>query len=99
MMPSDRLEVVHDLEKFPLHLCFCDRVRFPVFRILLIFEHIDTRMSDEWEFFMELFYSFQCFSWKRVGKPEDEVYVDRMSLFSSFRSVAEKSLFHSLKRF
>ena len=32
-------------------------------------------MSDEWEFFMEFFYSFECFSGEGIGKSEDEVCI------------------------
>ena len=97
VMPSDRLEILHNIEKFFLHLCFCDRVRFPVFRIFFIFEHIDTRMRDKWEFCMEFFYSFQCFSWKCVGKSEDEIYVDRG--FTFFVILAKRGSFSVRERF
>ncbi len=80
-MQSDRVQVAHDREELTLHLDLCDRVLPPVLRILLILEHVDTRMCDIWESFMEFSDPCKCLSWLDKRKPEDEVDIQGDLIF------------------
>lgn len=77
MVPSDGLEILHNCDELALHLYFCDGIGCPMFRIVLIFEHIDARMGDTRELSVELFDGFEYLSWERIGKSKDEIYVYR----------------------
>ena len=76
-MPSERVQILHDRQELTLHLVFCDRVLFPVFRILLILEHVDTCMSDVWELTMQFLDSCESLSWFHKREAENEVYIER----------------------
>ena len=75
MMPSDGLEIHHNIQKFSLHLGFCNGVFFPVFWVVLIFEHIDTCMGNTRVFCMEFFYSLEYLSVSRIGKSKDKINI------------------------
>ena len=60
-----------------MNLLFGERVLFPIFRVELIFEHIDARVCDERKAIMEFFDIRECFSESGTGKSQDEVDIDR----------------------
>ncbi len=82
MIPSKRLEILHDFEKFFLNFIFRERILFPILWIFLVLEHVDTCMSDEWETFMDFFDSLESFPFFCVWKSENEVDVYGNSILS-----------------
>ena len=75
--PSEGIEVGTYICVFLLYIRFTYRSTIPLFRIESLLEHIDTGMRDEGESIVKFSYILECFSYLRVGKPEDEVDVYR----------------------
>ncbi len=73
VMPSERGEIFYNLDILFLHFSFWYTTGFPVWRIELIFEHIDARMRDVGILCMELTDIRESFPGLRVRESEDEV--------------------------